>query len=132
MTKKITIDDLYSDAGSFDEEAVLKILKGSVIFTRKHEVQFTIDPSKLKTRDAVLLYVLAKKVLKANQKIDDEIITRAEIVAKTKLNNNTIGVTLMRLGSNKGKQLLMPSASGYEMPTFKVAEALKLLTNKDE
>lgn len=132
MTEKITIDDLYSDTGSFDEEAVLKILKGKVIFTREHEIQFTTDPSKLKARDAVLLYALAKKILKANQKIDDEIITRAEIVAKTRVNDNTIGVTLMRLGPNKGKQILMPSGSGYEMPTFKVAEALKLLTKKEE
>ena len=128
MSEKITIDDLYSDAGSFDEEAVLKTLKGKVIFTKENEIMFAVDPTKLKSRDAILLYTLAKKILRSNQKIDDEIITRAEIVDKTRLNDNTVGVTLMRLGPNKGKQILMPAGSGYEMPTFKVAEVLKLLT----
>lgn len=132
MTEKITIDDLYSDAGSFDEEAVLKILKGKVIFTKENEVMFATDPAKLKARDAILLYVLAKKVLKVNQKIEDEIITRAEIVDKTRIKDTTVGVTLMRLGPNKGKQILMPVGSGYEMPTFKVEEVLKLLTNNKE
>lgn len=132
MAEKITIDDLYSDAGSFDEEAVLRTLKGKVIFTKENEVMFATDPAKLKARDAILLYALAKKILKVNQKIEDEIITRAEIVDKTRINDNTVGVTLMRLGPNKGKQILMPSGSGYEMPTFKVAEALKLLKSDKE
>ena len=132
MAEKITIDDLYSDAGSFDEEAVLRTLKGKVIFTKENEVLFVTDPVKLKARDVILLYAMAKKILKVNQKIEDEIITRAEIVDKTRINNNTVGVTLMRLGPNKGKQILMPSGSGYEMPTFKVAEALKLLKNDKE
>ncbi len=131
MTGKISIDDLYSDAGSFDEESVLKVLQGKIVFTREHDVRFTIDPSKLKSRDAVLLYVLAKKILKANQKIEDEIITRAEIVTKTGIKDSTIGVTLLRLGP-KGKQILMPLGSGYQMPNFKVAESMKLLTEGKE
>jgi len=129
MTEKITINDLYSDAGSFDEEAVLRMLKGKVIFTKENEVLFAIDPTKLKARDAILLYALAKKILKANQKIDDEIITNAEIIDKAKLKKSNVGVAIMRL---KDKKILMPSGSGYEIPTFKVAEVLdSLKDNKD-
>ncbi|MEW6408392.1 MAG: hypothetical protein AB1465_06935 [Patescibacteria group bacterium] len=129
MTNKITIDDLYSDVGTFDQEGVLTMLKGKVVFTKENEVLFTVDPTKLKARHAILLYALAKKVLKANNKIDDEIITNAEILDKAKLTKSNVGVTIMRL---KDKKILMPSGSGYELPTFKVAEVLNSLKdNKD-
>lgn len=129
MTNKITIDDLYSDAGTFDQEAVLTMLKGKVVFTKENEILFAVDPTKLKGRDAILLYALAKKVLRANNKIDDEIITNAEILDKAKLTKSNVGVTIMRL---KDKKILMPSGSGYELPTFKVAEVLNSLKdNKD-
>lgn len=124
MTNRISIEDLYSDAGTFDEKAVLQALKGKVVFSKENEVLFTIDPTKIKAGNAILLYGLAKKVLRANQKIDDEIITNAEITDKVKLNKNTVGVTIMRL---KDKKILLPSGSGYEIPTFKVAEVLELL-----
>jgi len=124
MNKKITIDDLYTNTGVFDEEAVLLALKGKIYFTKENEIAFAIDVTKLKAQRVILLYVLAKKVLKANQKIDDEIITRSEITNKTGLKDNTVGVTIMRL---KNKKILIPSDSGYKIPAFKVAEALALL-----
>ena len=129
MTNKITIEDLYSDAGTFDEESVLQTLKGKIVFTRENDVLFTIDPTKLKARNAILLYALAKKVLKNNQKIDDEIITNTEIIDKAKLKKSNVGVTIMRL---KDKKILMPSGSGYELPTFKVTEVLELIKDNKE
>ena len=129
MPTKISIDDLYSDSGSFDEEAVLHLLKGKVVFTKENEVQFAVDPTKLKAKEAILIYALAKKVLKMHQKIDEEIITNAEITDKTKIGKSNVGVTLMRL---KDKKILLPSGAGYEIPTFKVAEIIdSLKTNKD-
>ena len=124
MTTKITIDDLYSDTGSFDEEAVLHTLKDKVVFTKENEVLFIADPTKLKDRNVILLYALAKKILKMNQKIDSEIITNAEIMDKTKLKKSNSSVTIMRL---KEKKILIPSGSGYEIPMFKVGEVLSLL-----
>ncbi len=129
MTNKISINDLYSDAGTFDEEAVLTMLKGKVVFTKENEVLFAVDPTKLKARNAILLYALAKKVLMANKKIDDEIITNAEVIDKVKLTKSNVGVTIMRL---KDKKILMPSGSGYELPTFKVAEVLNSLKDKKD
>lgn len=124
MKENITIEDLYSDAGSYDQEAVLLMLKDKINFTEEHEIVFSIDPAKLKAREAILLYVLAKKVLKLNQRIDDEAFTSAEITDKTKLNNNTVRGTISRL---KNEKLIIPSGSGYEIPAFKVAEVLNSL-----
>ncbi|MDE0297593.1 MAG: hypothetical protein OXN17_03090 [Candidatus Poribacteria bacterium] len=124
MKDRITIDDLYSDAGSYDEEAVLLTLRDKIIFSQEHEILFVIDPTNLKARKAILLYALAKKMLKANQKIDDEIITNAEITDKVKLKDNTVRGTIKRLRDQK---FLVRSGSGYEIPVFKVEDVLDSL-----
>lgn len=129
MKEKITIEDLYSDVGLFDQEAVLLTLKGKVTFSKENEILFTIDPANLKTSRVVLMYALAKKVLKVNEKIDDELISAAEITDKMRLNRNTVGVAIMRL---KNKKLLMPSGSGYEIPLFKVAEVIDSLNGNGD
>jgi hypothetical protein len=46
-------------------------------------------------------------MLKANQKIDDEIITNAEIIDKAKLKKTVLVYTIMRF---KEKKVLMPLA----------------------
>ena len=127
MTNEITIDDLYADAGTFNQETVLRMLKDKIVFTQENEIVFVIDPTNLKARDRILIYALAKKVLKANQKIENEVITNTEIKDKTKLNKNTVGGTLKRL---KDQNILVKSQSGYEIPVFKVEEVLRLLNDK--
>jgi hypothetical protein len=130
MTKPLSIDDLYTDTGTFDQQKVLSVLQSKIAFTRDNEILFTMDPTKIKTRDVIILYALAKKVLKSNSKIENEVITNAELLDKTKINKNTVNVTIMRL---KKKKLLLASGSGYELPMFKVNEAVSLLSdNKTE
>ncbi|GEM_PF-1377190 len=130
MSKPLSIDDLYTDTGTFDQQKVLEALQSKVAFTRDNEILFTVDPTKMKARDVIILYALAKKVLKVNSKIENEIITNAEILDKTKINKNTVNVTIMRL---KEKKLLIASGSGYELPMFKVNEVISLLSdNKSE
>lgn len=126
MSSKITIDDLYSDSGTFNQEDVLLMLKGKIVFSRENEIVFNTDPTKLKVQNAILLYTLAKKILKANQRIEDEIITYSEVIEKTKINKNTIGVVIKRL---KDKNILMKSGAGYEIPAFKIKEVLELIKN---
>lgn len=126
MANKITIDDLYADAGTFNQEDVLRMLKSKIVFTQEDEIIFVIDPTNLKAQNQILIYALAKKILKINQKIEDEAITNTEIEDKTKLNPNTIRGTLKRL---KDKNILVKSQSGYEIPVFKIEEVLKLLND---
>jgi len=125
MSKPLSIDDLYTDTGTFDEQAVLGALHQKVAFTKENDILFTSDPTKLKARDVILLFALAKKVLKIHSKIESDIITNAELIDKTKVNKNTVNVSIMRL---KEKKLLISSGAGYEIPMFKVSEALSLLT----
>jgi len=130
MTKPLSIDDLYTDTGTFDEQKVLQALQSRIVFTKDNEILFKIDPTKLKARHVILLYALAKKILKANSKIETEMITSAEIIDKTKVSKNNVNVTMHRLKKNK---LLLSAGTGYEIPMFKVDEALSLLSdNKSE
>ena len=126
MPKPLSIDDLYTNTGSFDQQKVLQALHSRIVFTKDNEILFTIDPTKLKARDAILLYALAKKVLRMNSKIENETITNAEILDKTKINKNTVNVTIMRL---KKKKILLGEGTGYEVPMFKVDEVISLLSN---
>ncbi len=126
MTNPLSIDDLYTDTGVFDQQRVLQALQSKVAFTRDNEILFTVDPTKIKARDVILLYALAKKVLKANAKIESEVVMNAEILDRTKINKNTVNVTIMRL---KKKKLLLASGAGYELPMFKVNEAVLLLSD---
>ena len=128
MTNKITIDDLYTDGAMFNQETVLHMLKDRIVFTQEDKIIFLIDPKKLKAKNRILIYALAKKVLKANQKIEDEIITNAEIKENTQLNRNTVAGTLKRL---KDENILVRSQSGYKIPVFKVEEVLRLLNDKN-
>lgn len=128
MTDKITIDDLYSDTGTFNQEDVLHTLKNKIVFSRENEIIFNTDPANMSPRDAILLYALAKKVLKVNKKTEDETVTNAEIIDKTKINKNTIGGNIKRL---RDKNVLMKSGTGHEIPAFKVREVLDMLTNSD-
>jgi hypothetical protein len=125
----LSIDDLYTDSGTFDEQKVLATLRSRLAFTKNNEILFLSDPSRMKANEAIILFVLAKKLLKFHQKIESEIITSAELTNKTKINKNTIGVTVMRLND---KKILVPADGGYEMPTFKVEEALSLLKAVDK
>lgn len=127
MANEITIDDLYTDPETFNQKAVLHMLKNKIVFTQEDEIVFIVDPTNLKARNQILIYALAKKILKANQKIENEAITNTEIKNKTKLNKNTVAGTLKRL---KDGNILVKSQSGYEIPPFKVEEALSLLNDK--
>lgn len=127
MNSNITIDDLYSDAGSFDQALVLEALKGKVVFTPEHDTLFLEDTTKLGADKSILVYTLAKKVLKANGKIEDETVTPAEMGEKSKLNANTIRGSVMRL---KNRNLFIAIGAGYEIPNFKVGAVLEILNNQ--
>ena len=126
MTTPLSIDDLYTDSGAFDEQGVLKALRSKIAFTKDNDIIFTDDPTKMKAGEVVLLFALAKKILKFHSKIQDEVTTNAELISKAKMKKSTSSVTIMRL---KEKKLLLPSGAGYEIPMFKVAEVLATLAD---
>ena len=129
MKDELTIDDLYFDAVAFDQQAVLQTLKDKVSFTEEHDILFAIDLTSIKVRESILVYGLAKKVLKANGKIEDETFTSREVTEKTELNNDSVRGRMSELTKEK---LLAHSSSKYQIPSFKVAEVLDSLTENGD
>ncbi len=130
MNTTLTIDDLYTDAGAFDEQKVLQALRSKVAFTKTNEILFLVDPSKMTANEAIILYALSKKLLKLHSKVDSDIVTTVELADKLKINRSTLGVTVMRL--KEDRKMLISADGGYELPTFKVEEALSVLASKSE
>ena len=128
MTNQVKIEDLYSDGAAFDKDAALQVLKENQIrFDKENQVLFGGDPSKYGAKRAVLLYALAKKVLKAHEKIESEAASRAEVAAGTGISANTVGVAAKRLKDQE--RVLIRADSGYEIPSFKIQEVLDIINN---
>ncbi len=119
---KLTIDDLFSDSGPFDEATVVETLKPFITIQKStNEIFFKDNSSTAEQR--ILLYGLAKKLLKAKGLIGSEMITAQEVHNKTGIKKGTIDPTFKRLKESG----YLVGKGEYEIPTPKVADAVKLL-----
>ena len=121
-TAKPTVDDLFSDSGPFDEAVVVETLKPFITIQKSTNEIFFKDTSPT-AEQRILIYGLAKKLLKTKGHIDSEMITAQEVHDKTGIKKGTIDPTFKKLKETgylvgKGK---------YEIPTPKVADVVKLL-----
>jgi hypothetical protein len=124
--KKLSIDDLFSDAGAFDEHEVSKALlphisiqkSSNLIFFRNH---------KLPIAKKIIAYGLAKKLLRQKNIIETEMITAQEFFGVTKLKKNSIDPTFKML---KDSGLLVGKRE-YEIPVSKISEIIEILNNSN-
>jgi len=119
---KPTLDDLFTDAGPFDEAAVVETLKPFITIQKSTNQIFFKDTSPT-AEQRILLYGLAKKLLKAKSLIDNEMITAAEVHQQTGLKKGTIDPTFKKL--KEGGFLV--GKGEYEIPTPRVSDALEAL-----
>lgn len=119
---KPTIDDLFSDSGPFDEGSVVEVLKPFVTIQKSTNEIFFKDNSPT-AEQRILIYGLAKKLLKAKALIETDMITAAEVHQKTGIKKGTIDPTFKKLketGYFVGK-------GEYEIPTPKVSDVVEIL-----
>jgi hypothetical protein len=121
-SKKPTVDDLFSDSGPFDEGAVVESIKPFVTIQKSTNEIFFKDSSPT-AEQRILIYGLAKKLLKAKGHIEDEMITAQEIHKKTGIKKGTIDPTFKKLKENG----YLVGKGEYEIPTPKISEAIELL-----
>jgi len=119
--EKDTIDELFSDGVPFDETAVVKTLKPYVNIQKSTNKIFLNNVDKLSAKNKILLYSLAKKLLKFSNHIDDETISALEFFNKTKIKKGTIDFAFKDL---RDEGLLIGSGSSYEIPNLKISEIL--------
>jgi hypothetical protein len=122
INKNMTIEDLYSDSGPFDEAAVVEVLKPFVTIQKSTNGIFFKDHSPT-AEQRILIYGLAKKLLKAKGLVAGELITAAEVHQNTGIKKGTIDPAFKKLketGYFVGK-------GEYEIPTPKVADVVEIL-----
>jgi len=117
-----TVDDLFSDSGPFDEATVVEALKPFITIQKTtNEIFFKTTSQTAEQR--ILLYGLAKKLLKAKGHIESEMITAQEIHKKTGIKKGTIDPTFKKLKESG----YLVGKGEYEIPTPRVSDAVNLL-----
>lgn len=123
--KKYTIDDLFSDVGSFDESAVVgTIMPFITIQKNTNEIFFKVTG--LKVNESILIYGLTKKLLKTKGIIESELITAIEFHKKTGVKKGSVDSTFKKLKDSG----MLVGRKEYEIPNHKISEVIKLITEE--
>ena len=123
--KKLTIDDLFSDSGAFDENDVLGALHQHITI-QKSTNNIYFKSSLLSAYKKILAYGLAKKLLKSKDLIDSEKITAREVHEKTGIKKGTVDPSF-KLLREKG---LLVGKKEYEIPSYQVPNVIIILNKK--
>jgi hypothetical protein len=121
--KKPTFDALFSDNGPFDEEAVVRALHNHVTIQRSTNRIFFKDTN-LSVEKKILVFGLAKKLLKLKGLTDEEFLTAQEFHEETGIKKGTIDPTFKGL---KDKGLLVGKRE-YEIPTNKILFIVRIIS----
>lgn len=119
------LEDLFSDAGPFNESEVVKAIKPFVLI-QKDTSDVYFQESKLTVEDRILVYGLAKKLLKHKGRIESEMITALEVHKKTGIKKGSIDPMFKKLKNNG----FLVGKIGYEIPVLKVPEVIKIINKK--
>jgi predicted transcriptional regulator len=122
MNTKQTIEDLFSDSGPFDEAAVVEALKPFVTIQKStNEIFFKNSSPTAEQR--ILLYGLAKKLLRTKGLLDNEMITAQEVREKTGIKKGTIDPLFKKLKETG----YLVGKGQYEIPTPRVSDVIRRL-----
>ncbi|MDO9183717.1 MAG: hypothetical protein Q7U04_14985 [Bacteriovorax sp.] len=119
------LEDLFSDAGPFNESDVVKAIK-PFVFIQKDANDVYFQESKLTVDERILVYGLTKKLLKYKGRIESEVITAIEVQKKTGIKKGSIDPMFKKL---KDEGFLVGKI-GYEIPMLKVSEIIKIINKK--
>ncbi len=122
--KKHTLEDLFSDTGPFDEAVVIKAIQPFVVIQKATKGIF-LKEGELTTPKKILVYGLAKKLLRTKGLIDEEMITAIEVSKNTGIKKGSIDPAFKDL---KDKGLLVGKKE-YEIPVHKIMQIINLLNS---
>jgi hypothetical protein len=123
--KKHTLDDLFSDSGPFDEAEVVKAIHPFITIQKSSNNIFFKDSS-MTTEQRILIYGLAKKLLKTKGLIETEMVTAAEVHNKTGIKKGSIDPAFKKLKENG----LLVGKGDYEIPIPQIARILGMISRK--
>src|SRR3990167_2591217 len=103
MTDKTpSLDDLFSDSGPFDESAVIQAVHPFITIQKSTNGIF-FKESKLTNEEKILVYGLAKKLLKTKGLITEEMITALEFYRKTGIKRGSVDPTFKALKEKRSE-----------------------------
>jgi hypothetical protein len=120
-----TLEDLFSDAGPFDESAVVKAIM-PFITIQKNTNEVFFKESDLTVDERILVYGLTKKLLKTKGVIENDLITALEFHKKTGIKKGSVDPMFKKLKDSG----VLVGKKEYEIPNHKVSEIIKLITKK--
>jgi len=123
--KPHTLDDLFSDAGPFDESAVVKAIM-PFITIQKNTNEIFFKESALTIDQRILVYGLTKKLLKSKGVIESDLITAQEFHKKTGIKKGSVDPKFKKLKDSG----MIVGKKEYEIPNHKVSEIIKLIAKK--
>jgi hypothetical protein len=120
--KKYSIDDLYSDNDSFDEDQVVKILHKHITIQKDTKMIF-FKKTSLSVEKRILAYALAKKLMGVKKIIDNPKLSAKEFHEATGIKKGSIDPGFKRLKENG----LLVGQKEYEIPNHSLSQILESL-----
>jgi len=123
--KQHKLEDLFSDAGPFDESAVVQAIM-PFITIQKNTNEIFFKESDLTVDERILVYGLARKLLKNKGLIESDFITALDFHTKTGIKKGSVDPMFKKL---KDAGMLVGKKE-YEIPNHKINAIIKLITKK--
>lgn len=123
--KQHKLEDLFSDAGPFDESAVVQAIM-PFITIQKNSNEIFFKESDLTVDERILVYGLARKLLKTKGVIESDFITALDFHKKTGIKKGSVDPMFKKLKDSG----MLVGKKEYEIPNHKIAEIIKLVTKK--
>lgn len=124
---KNELEELFTDSSPFNESEIVSLIKPFVTIQKNNFDIFLYNIDKFSADDKILLYILAKKILKFKKYIPEETISALEFHKKTGIKKGTVDPAFKNLNESG---LLVGSKDTYEIPNIKIPEIIKRLKNK--
>lgn len=124
-TKQHKIEDLFSDAGPFDESAVVQAIM-PFITIQKNTNEIFFKDADLTVDERILVYGLARKLLKVKGIIESDFITALDFHKKTGIKKGSVDPMFKKLKDSG----MLVGKKEYEIPNHKISDIIKLITKK--
>jgi hypothetical protein len=116
-----TVEDLFSDVGPFNEEEVVEAIQPFVTIQRSTNRIFLKDAG-ISADKKILVYGLAKKLLRAKGLVETEMITAQEFHEVSGIKKGTVDPAFKHLKDTG----FLVGKKEYEIPVHKINLILKM------
>lgn len=128
MSEKKFIEQLFTDSGLINEGEATKVLKNFVTINRtNYEIYFKGEAKNLTVEERIIVYGLAKKLIKLGGYVDSEEFSAEEIKSGSDIKSGSVDSAFKKL---RDTGFLVGSGSKYIIPTYKAEDSIKKLKER--